>query len=145
MTDVTTNSIAFGGNTPIPANIFNNDKVYYQAVVKGLSGKVVKWAVTAMPKQKEAIVKALGTTSGNLSRLYSKDALDQHQSEQMLDVLKLYVEVCDVLGSTKKADLWLSISAPVLNGEKPIDLMDTFIGRKMVREVVNKIRFGDFS
>ncbi|MBY3789359.1 MULTISPECIES: antitoxin Xre/MbcA/ParS toxin-binding domain-containing protein [Photobacterium] len=145
MINTAVNDVAFNGDAPLPENIFNNDKVYYQTVVKGLSGKVIKWAVSAMPKQKEVIVKALGTTSGNLSRLYSKTALDKHQTEEILDVLKLYVEVCDVFGSTKKADLWLSISVPALQGEKPIDLMDTFIGRKMVRETVNKIRFGEFS
>lgn len=145
MINTAVNDVAFNGDAPLPENIFNNDKVYYQTVVKGLPGKVIKWAVSAMPKQKEVIVKALGTTSGNLSRLYSKTALDKHQTEEILDVLKLYVEVCDVFGSTKKADLWLSISVPALQGEKPIDLMDTFIGRKMVRETVNKIRFGEFS
>ena len=145
MINTAVNDVAFNGDAPLPDHIFNNAKVYYQPLVKGLPGKVIKWAVSAMPKQKEVIVKALGTTSGNLSRLYSKTALDKHQTEEILDVLKLYVEVCDVFGSTKKADLWLSISVPALQGEKPIDLMDTFIGRKMVRETVNKIRFGEFS
>ena len=110
-----------------------------------MSGNIVKWAVRAMPKQREAIVKALGTSSGNLSRLYSKTVLDKHQTEEILDVIKLYVEVCDVFGSTDKADLWLAISVPALRNEQPINLLDTFIGRKLVRDTLNKIRFGEFS
>ncbi|PSU18417.1 DUF2384 domain-containing protein [Photobacterium phosphoreum] len=143
--NVTTNPCGFSGNTPLPENIFNNDMVYYKTVVNGISGKVIKWAVSAMPKQKEAIVKALGTTSGNLSRLYSKATLDTHQTEEILDIVKLYTEVYDVFGSVDKADLWLSMSVPALRGEQPINLLDTFIGRKLVRETINKIRFGDFS
>lgn len=143
--NVIANPCGFSGNTPLPENIFNNDMVYYKTVVNGISGKVIKWAVLAMPKQKEAIVKALGTTSGNLSRLYSKATLDTHQTEEILDIVKLYTEVYDVFGSVDKADLWLSMSVPALRGEQPINLLDTFIGRKLVRETINKIRFGDFS
>ena len=143
--NVAVKNIVLDSTTPLPINIFNNDLVYYKTVVDGLSGNIVKWAVRAMPKQREAIVKALGTSSGNLSRLYSKTVLDKHQTEEILDVIKLYVEVCDVFGSTDKADLWLAISVPALRNEQPINLLDTFIGRKLVRDTLNKIRFGEFS
>ncbi|WP_305418716.1 antitoxin Xre/MbcA/ParS toxin-binding domain-containing protein [Photobacterium leiognathi] len=141
----TSNSCILSGLTPLPENIFNNDMIYYKTVMNGISGKVIKWAVLAMPKQKKAIVKALGTTSGKLSHLYEKSKLNTHQTEEILDIVKLYTEVCDVFGSVDKADLWLSMSIPALRGEQPIDLLDTFIGRKLVRGVINKIKFGDFS
>lgn len=138
-------SVKAMSDAPLPTDIFKNDRVYLQAVIDGLSGNVVKWAVIKMPNQREAIVGALGTTSGNLSRIYSKAALDKHQSEEILDILRVYNEACEIFGSKEKADLWLSIRIPALRGEVPQKLLDTFIGRRLVLEALDKIRYGEFS
>jgi uncharacterized protein (DUF2384 family) len=34
---------------------------------------------------------------------------------------------------------------PALDGERPINLFDTFEGRRWVAQVLNKIEHGDFS
>lgn len=136
---------AFAFSSILPPEVFRDDRVYLNAVTKGISGQVVKWAVNEMPSQREAIVSALGTTSGNLSRLYARPLLDKHQSEEMLDILRVYNEACAIFGTQKKADLWLSIRIPALRGEVPKDLLDTFIGRRLVLEALNKIKYGEFS
>ncbi|WP_430886926.1 MbcA/ParS/Xre antitoxin family protein [Halomonas gemina] len=40
---------------------------------------------------------------------------------------------------------WFSCKIPALSGSRPVDLMDTFQGRTMVRDVLERIERGEFS
>tara|TARA_R110001606_G_scaffold399287_1_gene583713 strand:- start:18072 stop:18488 length:417 start_codon:yes stop_codon:yes gene_type:complete len=82
---------------------------------------------------------------GNLHRLYKRKALGRAQSEEVLDTLKLYVEAGKVLGDRDSAQEWLHSEVRALNGSQPIDIFDNFAGREMVRDVLGKIEFGEFS
>ncbi|WP_416397366.1 antitoxin Xre/MbcA/ParS toxin-binding domain-containing protein [Allohahella sp. A8] len=50
-----------------------------------------------------------------------------------------------VWGGLKSAKQWLSSPVPALDGERPIDLFDTFEGRRWVTTVLRHIETGDFS
>ncbi|WP_415843667.1 antitoxin Xre/MbcA/ParS toxin-binding domain-containing protein [Vreelandella rituensis] len=43
------------------------------------------------------------------------------------------------------AQEWLHSEVPALSGSRPVDLFDTFAGREMVRQVLRKISYGEFS
>lgn len=126
-------------------DIFTDRREYLKAVNHGIPGGVVRWAVNTIPDQRESIVNALGTTSGNLSRLYQRKTLSKQQSEEMLDILSVYLDAQSVFEDWNIAREWLNTSIPALSGEKPSDLMDTFIGRELVSEALNKIKCGEFT
>lgn len=130
---------------PLSPTIFSDKQEYLQAVTSGVQGSVIKWAVTTMPNHREAIVSAMGTTSGNLSRLYPKKALNKHQSEEILDILRVINEASNVFGDQDIVMEWFDTPVPALSMERPRDLLDTFVGRSMISDALAKIRFGDFS
>ncbi|PVY76871.1 uncharacterized protein DUF2384 [Tamilnaduibacter salinus] len=51
----------------------------------------------------------------------------------------------DVYGATDRADQWLGTRLVALNNKTPIEMMASASGRERVREVLVKIRHGDFS
>ncbi|MFT5164450.1 MAG: putative toxin-antitoxin system antitoxin component (TIGR02293 family) [Alteromonadaceae bacterium] len=95
--------------------------------------------------ERDLFVRLLNTTSGNLSRLFTKPCLSRSDSEQVLDTIKVYRQADDVFDDPDKAREFLKTSIPALNGDMPIDLLDTFSGRQLVQQLLRKIEYGDFS
>jgi len=134
--------IAAAGIAP---GIFSDKYEYLNAVNSGLSGNIVKMTINTIPEQRQLICRALGTSSNNLSRLYRRKLLSRQQSEEMLDILAVYSSAYELYDNLDTAMMLLNTHIPALNNQKPVDLLDTFIGRSMVKEVLNKMKWGEFT
>ena len=125
--------------------IFENQFMFLNAITVGSSGSVVESTANLLPELRGVMCRALGTTSRNLRSLYRRETLNKQQSEIMLDILSVYnaaYELYDDMGTAR--DL-LNTRNPALNNQKPSDLLDTFMGRRLVKEVLNKIAWAEFS
>lgn len=129
----------------LPKDAFESDYELLNLLFTGISGEVVRWAVKTLPNQRGVFIDALGTTSGNLNRFYSKEKLDKHQSEEVLDILKLIDKAAMVFGDLEIAQDWLDTPINALNREKPNDLLTTFLGRRLVSDALDAIHYGEFS
>lgn len=127
----------------IPPAAFADRLAFIQAVKSGLSGEVIRQAVDVVG-HRELFVRLLGTTSGNLSRLYRRKTLGRDASEALLDVLRVVAGAVAVFGTLRQADEWLDTEIAALGGQRPIDLCDTFEGRCLVREAIRRIEYGEF-
>ena len=112
-------------------------------VKSGLSGEVVRQAVDVVG-HRELFARLLGTTTGNLSRLYRRKTLEEGASEALLDVLRVVAGAVAAFGALAQADEWLDTKIAALGGQRPIDLCDTFEGRGLVRGAIRKIEDGEF-
>ncbi|WP_372614187.1 antitoxin Xre/MbcA/ParS toxin-binding domain-containing protein [Halomonas sp.] len=129
----------------LPRDVYTDQEVFIRTVREGVSGRILKKAVSAMPDDRKVFVRLLETDSGNLHRFYKRKSLGRAQSEELLDTLKLYIEAEKVFGDREIAEDWLHTPVPALSGSRPVDLFDTFAGRAMVRQALRKISFGEFS
>ncbi|MEL7983112.1 antitoxin Xre/MbcA/ParS toxin-binding domain-containing protein [Vreelandella titanicae] len=129
----------------LPRDVYTDPATFIRTVREGLSGRVLKQAIDALSADRDLFVRLLETDSGNLHRFYKRKALGRAQSEEVLDTLKLYVETGKVFGDREIGQEWLHTEVPALSGTRPIDLLDTFAGREMVRQVLRKISYGEFS
>ena len=127
----------------IPPAALADGLTFIQAAKSGLSGDVVRQAV-AVVGHRELFVRLLGTTSGNLSRLYRRKTLGKGPSEALLDLLRVVAGAVAVFGTLRQADEWLDTEIAALGGQRPIDLCDTFEGRGLVRDAIRRIEYGDF-
>ena len=127
----------------IPPAAFTDGLVFIQTVKSGLPGDVIRQAVDVVG-HRELFVRLLGTTSGNLSRLYRRKTLGKGPSEALLDVLRVVARAVTVFGTLGQADEWLDTEIAALGGHRPIDLCDTFEGRGLVRDAIRKIEYGEF-
>ena len=122
---------------------FVDRAAFIDAARTGLSGEVVKQAVDVFG-HRELIVRLVGTTSGNLHRVYRRKALGPAQSEVLLDTLRVFVRATAALGSLDRASEWLDTALPALGGQRPVDLCDTFEGRSLVQDAIVRIELGEF-
>lgn len=125
--------------------IFEDQFTFLNTITVGISGSVVEKAIRSLPDQRGVICRALGTTSGNLHRLYKRRALNKQQSEEILDILSVYSSAYELYDDMDTATELLNTPIPALNNQKPTDLLDTFMGRRLVKEVLNKMSWGEFS
>ncbi len=126
------------------AELFTDKRRYLAEIKSGISGALVKQLLSFIPELRPVLVSALSTTNPNLSRFYNK-ALNRHQSEEVLDILRVLSEAQAAFGDDDMAKTWLNTAIPALDGDKPISLLDTFVGRALVSDAISLIRSGDFS
>lgn len=128
----------------IPEEVFSSRKVFIEFSRKGIPGDWVKSLVEATGLR-EVFLGILNIDSGNLSRVYRRKALSKETSEEVLDAARLIRHAAEVWESKDLAREWLNSPVPALGGERPINLIDTFEGRRWISQVLNKIEHGDFS
>lgn len=138
-------STAINKTIGIEENVFSNKKAYLALIEHGIPGAVVRRTVKQFPQQRQVICRALGTTTNNLSRLYARKVLTPTHTEEMLDVLSVYEMVFKLYEDWSLVEELLSTPIIALNNQPPNELMNTFIGRSMVKEVINKMHYGEFS
>lgn len=129
----------------LPGDVYTNPVSFIRTVRKGLPGSVLKQAIQALSADRDVFIRLLETDSGNLHRFYKRKALSRAQSEEVLDTVKLYVEAGKVFGDREVGHEWLHTEIAALSGSRPVDLLDTFAGRELVRQVLRKISYGEFS
>ena len=81
----------------IPPAAFADRLAFIEAAKSGLSGEVIRQAVDAVG-HRDLFVRLLGTTSGNLSRLYRRKTRGRVPSEALLDVLRVVARAVAVFG-----------------------------------------------
>jgi putative toxin-antitoxin system antitoxin component (TIGR02293 family) len=128
----------------IPEEVFSSRKMFIDVSRKGIPGDWVKSVVEATGLR-EAFLGILNIDSGNLSRVYRRKALSKEASEEVLDAVRLLRQAAEVWESYDLAMQWFKSSVPALGDERPINLIDTFEGRRWISQVLNKIEHGDFS
>ena len=127
----------------IPSEALTDRAVYIRTVRAGISGAAVKAGTKLINRQ--LFIRLFETNSANLSRFYSKKTLNRHHSEEVLDIFRVTGDAIRIWGDQDLALQWLNTGIPALAGDKPVDLFDTFDGRKWVSEVLRKIELGEFS
>ncbi|MCY4045418.1 MAG: MbcA/ParS/Xre antitoxin family protein [Cellvibrionales bacterium] len=132
------------GQLGIPKDVFNDHLTYIRTVRAGVSGASLKKIIQRFG-HREAFIDALGTTSSNFSRLYARKSLEKNQSESILEFVRIFNKAEEVFGDQEHAELWLGSNITALGGETPMALFDTFEGRKLVMDALQKVAFGEFS
>ena len=128
----------------VSAELLRDSAAVIKIARTGLSGEAIKTVVQNLG-ERELLLKILDTDTSNVSRLYRQSTISKWQSESVLDVLRLFMQAIAIFENENIAKEWLHTSIPALAGEKPINLCDTFEGRKLVSQALMQIEYGEFS
>lgn len=125
--------------------LYTNKLLYLELVESGVQGALVKATIMLFPEQTDAICKALSVSKKDISRIGNK-TLSTHQSETILDI----ISVLDMTYLLFENDMpsvqeWISSEIRALNSKKPMDFLNTFMGRSILKETLNKMKYGEFS
>jgi len=123
-----------------------NDKWKHLSLIKsGVPGTLLKSIIVSLPKQKFSVCRALGVSPKSLPRLYLQRHLSPHLSERVLDILEIYWQIFELYDDTKLVQALLDTSLPALNNEKLSNYAGTFMERRIAKETINKMKFGEFT
>ena len=116
----------------------------YLAIVRsGVSGDQLK-AITDLIGEKELIARSIGTTS-NLSKSYQIKRLSCTVTDNLIDLLRVYIQAAKIYESLDLAKEWMNSSIPALGGEIPVNILDSHAGREVVRQTLRRMEFGDYA
>ena len=131
-------------NSELSPTLLSDRGEYLKALRQGISGAIIKEAINELG-ERDMFISLLQTTSANLNRFYHKKKLPRSAAEGILDTLRVIQDAVSVFGDMAMAHEWLHTSIPALAGEVPINLCYTFEGRKIVKESLKAIEYGEFS
>ena len=98
----------------------------------------------AMPRGE--VAKLLGISVRTLSRrCTSNSRLTAAESDRMVRLARVLAQAQETLGSKEKAGQWLQTSNRALEGDRPIDRLDTDIGVRSVEQILGRIEYGLYS
>jgi putative toxin-antitoxin system antitoxin component (TIGR02293 family) len=118
-------------------------QIGYLSIVRSrVSGDQLK-AITDLIEEKELIARSIGTTS-NLSKTYQTKRLSSAETDNLIDLLRVYIQAEKVYESFDLAKEWMRSSIPALGGEIPVNMLDSHAGREVVRQALRRMEFGEY-
>ncbi len=119
---------------------------FIKSIRTGLPAAVIESVAKSSDFSEDAIYKALPIARRTAARRKATGSrLKAVESELLYRLSCVFVTAVEVLGSSAKTRTWLTQPNRALNGERPIDLLDTGIGFEDVMDVLRRIEFGVYS
>jgi putative toxin-antitoxin system antitoxin component (TIGR02293 family) len=88
----------------------------------------------------------VGISDRTLSRrLANNERLSAEESDRTVRLARIVALAINTLGDSKKASSWLQTPNRALDGQRPLDLLDTDTGAKSVETVLGRIEYGIYS
>ncbi len=80
-----------------------------------------------------------------LARRRQTRKLDGDESDRLYRIARVAAQAFVVFGAEDKAATWLRRPNRALNGELPIDLLDTDVGARQIEDILGRIEHGGVS
>ncbi|HRN56867.1 MAG TPA: DUF2384 domain-containing protein [Agriterribacter sp.] len=93
----------------------------------------------------DAMSKLLHTSHRNIQRKHDNDLLDVYKSERVIEIAQVVSKGLDLFGTTDNLQQWLHSGIMALGGKKPVDLLDTSFGVRMILKLMGRIEHGVYS
>lgn len=117
-----------------------NDFSMIETVRAGISEQIFGEIVAASPFTLEDWQSFLHAPEGTLSAGFA--SVSPLQSDLILQIATLIQKGVEVFGSVEKFSKWANRSNPLLQGQRPKDLLDTTFGINLVRNEIGRIEHG---
>ncbi len=108
----------------------------------GLTKKALDRMVQAYDITAIDMARILHVSDRTMRRYETESVLDPEQSERLIELAKLFAHGISVFGSNIRFRRWLHSEVFSLDGQKPIDLLDTSIGIGLVDDILGRIEYG---
>jgi putative toxin-antitoxin system antitoxin component (TIGR02293 family) len=96
--------------------------------------------------ERKTLARVVGISSRTLSRRLAKnERLSAEESDRTVRLARIIALATDTLGDAHKASSWLQTPNRALDGQNPLDLLDTDTGARSVETVLMRIEYGIYS
>ncbi|MBC8048135.1 MAG: DUF2384 domain-containing protein [Fimbriimonadaceae bacterium] len=80
-----------------------------------------------------------------VQRKKDTDVLSPYSSEQAIEVAEVIAKGMEIFRDREKFNKWMQSEIRALNFQKPIDMLDTSFGTKLILQVLGRIEHGVYS
>lgn len=112
---------------------------------EGLSTEVVKKIASILNVTIDKLAQLLHVSPRTIQRKANLEMLNSPTSEHLVNIAEVIRVGIEVLGNKDAFNKWSKMEVKSLDFQKPIDLLDTSHGCKMVSDVLNRIAHGVYS
>jgi putative toxin-antitoxin system antitoxin component (TIGR02293 family) len=117
-----------------------------KATRAGLSVDSLDTLAEELSIQRLAVARLLGISERTLTRrATSSGRLTAAESDRVVRLARILALAKETLGSMEKASRWLQTRNRALEGDRPIDRLDTDIGVRSVEQILGRIEYGLYS
>ena len=71
--------------------------------------------------------------------------LSPEQSDRLARLVRVFARAEEALGERAKATRWMRKANRTLGGKRPIDLLESDVGARMVERILGRIEYGVYS
>lgn len=71
--------------------------------------------------------------------------LSPEQSDRLARLVRVFARAEEALGEREKATRWMRKANRTLGGKRPIDLLESDVGARMVERILGRIEYGVYS
>lgn len=130
-----------GGSKALKKDI-NNEMDLIHITRTGLPKKTLDALAKKLGISMERMSALLHISHRTLQRKSPTDHLSVHVSEQILSIAEVIRKGIEVMGDQDRLEQWLHSELSSLNRKKPIDLMDTTFGTRLLIRILGRIEHG---
>ncbi len=136
--------VVLGGNKTV-TKPFTGDIDLINLTRSGLKKSSLKSLSEYLGISMDKMSNLLHTSHRNIQRKEENELLDVYKSEQVIELAQVVSKGLEIFGSKENFQQWLHSNIIALGGQKPIDILDTTFGIRMVFRVLGRLEYGVYS
>jgi putative toxin-antitoxin system antitoxin component (TIGR02293 family) len=119
----------------------------HQLIRKGLPARVIGKLekILGLSATQSARLLAISETSRKRFKQTPARRLDEAASDRIVRIVSTVAEAAEIFGDSDKAIAWFKTPSPALNAQQPLELMTSDPGATIVRDELNRIRYGHWA
>ena len=112
-------------------------------LAQGVGGDVLPSITKYIPKS--LVIRAIGSTPTNFSKLFYRKRLSKHQTEALYSLTKLWAELREFfVWNDCMVNQWINQQLPAFDGASPLELMSSQEGQELIKRQLQAMRYGNF-
>lgn len=112
---------------------------------KGVSKKALVSLVKQISLTIQEVASIMHISERTLQRYTPTTLIKTEHAEKAIELARLYQRGTEVFGTLDNFNDWMKTPNYTLNGETPLNLLDTSIGFELILQTLGRIEYGVFS
>jgi len=112
---------------------------------KGVSKKALLSLAKQISLTIQEVAGIMHISERTLQRYTPSTLIKTEHAEKAIELARLYQRGTEVFGTMENFNDWMKTPNYTLNGETPLDLLDTSIGFELILQTLGRIEYGVFS
>jgi putative toxin-antitoxin system antitoxin component (TIGR02293 family) len=144
----TVETVAFLGGEKVFGRPVVSDLELADVIVHGFPSASLDFVLLTLQSEmisQTSIYEMVGSVRTLQRKRQQQTPLSREESDRLTRLARVAVRAAEALGSSDKGHRWLGKPNRALDGKRPMDLLATEVGARLVEDVLGRIEHGVFS